>query len=166
MPKVENLPSAQSEHSSDPALGLYLPATHSVQTPFGPVHPALHWQEVFMMLPAGEDDFDGQSEQVAGPKPVLYWLILHCEHAVPLSPVNPALHLQALIDMLAIGDVESGGHCEQKVTDDACTTPPTLTYWPAHNIKTGRFPHCVISPFQSSDTSTNAFRVEPREVPT
>jgi len=45
-----------------------------------------------MMLPAAAVEFDGQSEQVAGPKPTLYWLILHSEHAPPFFPANPALH--------------------------------------------------------------------------
>jgi len=58
------------------------------------------------MLPGGETEFDGQSEQVAGPKPALYWLILHCEHAAPFAPAYPALHSQEVSEMLPAGEVE------------------------------------------------------------
>jgi len=77
------------------------------------VAPALHKQAVFLMLPAGEEEFDGQSEQVAGPKPALYWLILHCEHAVPSSPVYPALHSQAVFVVLPAGEKELKAQAEQ-----------------------------------------------------
>jgi len=46
-------------------------------SPFAPVYPALHSHAVFVMLPAGDEEFDGQSEQIPGPKTALYWLILH-----------------------------------------------------------------------------------------
>jgi len=75
------------------------------------------------MLPAREDEFDGQSEQVAGPKPALYWLILHCEHAVPFSPVYPALHKQAVFVMLPAGEKEFEGQAEQ------LTCPNPILYW-------------------------------------
>ena len=82
-------------------------------SPFDPVYPALHSHEVWVMLPAGETEFDGQAEQFAGPTPALYWLILHCEHAPPFVPVYPELHLHAVISVLYIGEIEFAGHSKQ-----------------------------------------------------
>jgi len=61
------------------------------------------------MLPAGDEEFDGQSEQVAGPNPALYWLIIHCEHVPPFAPVYPELHSQAVFVMLPAGEEEFDG---------------------------------------------------------
>jgi len=66
------------------------------------------------MLPAGETEFDGQSEQSAGPNSSLYWLILHCEHINPFCPVYPALHSQAVFVVLPAEEVEFDGQAEQE----------------------------------------------------
>ena len=58
------------------------------------------------MLPAREEESDGQSEQLPGPKPALYWFILHCEHMPPFSPLYPALHSHAVFVMLPAGEEE------------------------------------------------------------
>jgi len=66
-----------------------------------------------MILPAAETEFDGQSEQLAGPEPALYWLVLHCEHGYPFAPVYPALHRQAVYVVLPAGDAEFDRQFEQ-----------------------------------------------------
>jgi len=66
-----------------------------------------------MMLPAREEEFDGQSEQIAGPKPALYWFLLHCEHVEPFCPVYPALHKHDNFVMLPAGEEECDGQSEQ-----------------------------------------------------
>jgi len=71
------------------------------------------------MLPAGETEFDGQSEQLAGPNPTLYWLIPHCVHAAPFAPVCPALQAQ----VLPSGDEEFDGQSEQ------VAGPNPALYW-------------------------------------
>ena len=76
---TEYLPAPQPVHSADPFMCLYFPATQAEQTPFVPVHPASHSQKVIVVLPAGEPEFEGQSEQFTDPKLALYWLIMHCE---------------------------------------------------------------------------------------
>ena len=58
------------------------------------------------MLPDGEEEFDGQSKQVAGPKSALYWFILHCEHWAPFAPLYPGLHSQAVFVKLPAGEEE------------------------------------------------------------
>jgi len=65
------------------------------------------------MLPVAAAEFDGQSEQVPGPKTALYWLILHCEHGPPLAPVYPALHRQAVSVVLPAAETEFDGQPEQ-----------------------------------------------------
>jgi hypothetical protein len=48
-----------------PTVGLYVPCTHDRHVaPFAPVDPALHWQSVALLLPAGAAEFKGQLEQV------------------------------------------------------------------------------------------------------
>ena len=65
------------------------------------------------MLPAAETVVDGQSEQLAGPKTSLYWLILHAVQMLPSAPVNPALHWQEAFVMLPAGEVELLLHTTQ-----------------------------------------------------
>jgi len=55
--RTEYFPAAQSEHATDPTLGLYLPATQAVQTPSVPVQPALHTHEVGLAIPVFESAF-------------------------------------------------------------------------------------------------------------
>jgi len=76
------------------------------------------------MLPAGEEEFDKQSEQIAGPNPALYWFIMQTEHVSPFAPVYPALHSQEVFIMLATGDEESDGQSEQ------VAGPRMGLYWP------------------------------------
>ena len=61
------------------------------------------------MLPAGEEEFDGQSEQLTGPKTALYWLRRHWEHVLPFAPVYPELHAHAVFVMLPAGEDEFDG---------------------------------------------------------
>jgi len=75
------------------------------------------------MLPAADTEFDGQLEQLPGPKPSLYWLMMHCEHAPPFAPVYPALHLHEVSVVLPAGDTEFDGQFEQ------LTGPKPSLYW-------------------------------------
>jgi len=114
LPAGETEFDGQAKQAPDPRPALYWLVLHCEQLlPFSPVYPALHMQwsrdrvelpmhshAFFVMLPAGEKVFSGQSVQAAGPSSALYWLILHCEHGPPFSPVYPALHSQAVIVML------------------------------------------------------------------
>jgi len=54
--------------------------------PLAPEYPALHWQAVLEVLPAGATE-STQAEQAAGPAPALYWSTPHCEHVSPFAPV-------------------------------------------------------------------------------
>jgi len=58
------------------------------------------------MLPAGDEECDGQSEQTPGPEPALYWLMMQIEHVSPFAPVYPALHSHAVFVMLPAGEDE------------------------------------------------------------
>ena len=75
------------------------------------------------MLPAADEEFDGQAEQVAGPKPCLYWLIVQMEHVSPFDPVYPALHSQAVFVMLAAREELFDGQAEQ------IAGPESALYW-------------------------------------
>ena len=66
------------------------------------------------MLPGRETEFDRQSEQLEGPKPALYWLILHGEHMLPFAPVYPALHSHAVFVILPATEEEFDGQSEQE----------------------------------------------------
>ena len=71
------------------------------------------------MLPAAEVEFDGQSEQEAGPKPALYWLIIHSVHAPPFSPVYPAGQTHAVTAVLFTGETEFAGQAAQPPVPDS-----------------------------------------------
>jgi len=75
------------------------------------------------MLPAGDEEFDGQSEQTPGPEPGLYWLMMQIEHVSPFAPVYPKLHSQAVFVMLPAGDEEFDGQSEQ------IPGPKPALYW-------------------------------------
>jgi hypothetical protein len=61
----ENVLFPHSVHVLGPMLVLYVPCTHPRHTaPFAPVYPALHWQSLASLLPAGACELDGQLEQV------------------------------------------------------------------------------------------------------
>jgi len=77
------------------------------------MYPALHWQAVLVVLPAGETESAGQAEQAAGPAPALYSSTSHCEQAPPFAPVWPALHRQAVSAVLPAGELASEGHIAQ-----------------------------------------------------
>jgi len=53
----EASPAPQSRQVADPGLALYLPATHTVQSPSVPVEPALQIHDVMLALPATENAF-------------------------------------------------------------------------------------------------------------
>jgi len=66
---------------------LYVPVPHGEHVPpLAPEYPALHWQAVLEVLPAGATE-STQAEQAAGPAPALYWSTPHCEHVSPFAPV-------------------------------------------------------------------------------
>jgi len=127
LPVAETLLSGQSEQKPGPKAVLYWLILHGEHMPLlSSVYPALqehapwdatdsslHSQAVSVVLPAVETVLSGQSEQLPGPKPALYWFTLHCEHAVPFSPVYPALHKQAVLAMLPAGEKEFEGQPEQ-----------------------------------------------------
>jgi hypothetical protein len=55
----------QSVHLLGPTIVLYVPCTHPRHTPpFAPVYPALHWQSLASLLPAGAWELNGQLEHV------------------------------------------------------------------------------------------------------
>jgi hypothetical protein len=55
----------QSVHACGPGAVLYVPCTHVTHgCPFAPVYPALHWQSLASLLPAGAAEFKGQIEHV------------------------------------------------------------------------------------------------------
>jgi len=45
-----------------------------------------------VILPPEDREFDGQSEQLAGPNPSLYVPGEHGEHVPPSAPVYPRVH--------------------------------------------------------------------------
>ena len=50
-------------HVLGPTAGLYVPCTHDRHgCPFAPVYPALHWQSLASLLPAGAWELNGQLE--------------------------------------------------------------------------------------------------------
>jgi len=59
----EYFAAAHAMHAKDPLLDLYVPATHPVQTPPVPVHPALQIHAETAVLPAGENEFAGHAAQ-------------------------------------------------------------------------------------------------------
>jgi len=59
----EYFAASHAMHAKDPLLDLYVPATHPVQTPSVPVHPALQKHAETAVLPAGENEFAGQAAQ-------------------------------------------------------------------------------------------------------
>jgi len=104
---LEYLPAAQTVHSADPLLGLYLPATQEEQIPFAPVHPALQTHAVTTMLPADENECAGQAAQSPAPDPYVPGMqtqlsdtgtveiapVPHNVHVLPL-PRKPSLQTQ------------------------------------------------------------------------
>jgi len=107
------MPFAQSEHSSGPAADLYLPASHSVQTPFAPVHPALQTHAVTAVLPCNEIWFNGQSTQAKVPGVDLYLPGAHIRHGPPLEPVDPELQIHCVMTVLPAGEVDCNGQAVQ-----------------------------------------------------
>ena len=66
-----------------------------------------------LVLPATEVEFEAQSKQLAGPRPALYWFILHWEHCCPFTPVYPALHSHAVMEVLPDAEIEFEGQSVQ-----------------------------------------------------
>ncbi len=123
-------------HASGPPIVLYLPATHDVQEPYGPVLPTGQpgAQAAIDELEIGEYESTGHVMQVddvlapsaseyvwrpqfvhaALPGVVLYLPAAHEVHE-PYGPVVPAIHkkIQAATDELEIGEYESTGHVMQ-----------------------------------------------------
>jgi hypothetical protein len=107
---AEKVAVPQSVHKALPAIVLYFPGTHAVQTPpSGPVNPALHKQAAIAVLETGAFEFEAhvkhvdttlaptaaeyvaipQSVHAALPALVLYLPATHNAHA-PGAPVLPA----------------------------------------------------------------------------
>jgi len=88
-----------------PRVDLYVLATHCVhEPPFGPVHPATHWQLVRAVLCTSESVFAGQLEHAVCPVFAANFPVAHCVHGPPAGPKNPALHRQAAFAVDPIGD--------------------------------------------------------------
>jgi len=82
-------------------LPKYVLGGHCTHGPLlGPFDKALQTQSVMAVLPDAEIEFDGHSEQDAGPNPDLYWFSRHCEHMSVLVPVYPGLHWQLDFEMV------------------------------------------------------------------
>ena len=80
----------------DPAVLLYLPASHAVQfPPLGPDQPALQVQSVKAVLCAGELESAGQLLHSVDPAELLYLPATHAVHVAPLAPDQPALQVQS-----------------------------------------------------------------------
>jgi len=92
----EYFPAAQSEHATDPALGLYLPATQGVQTPSVPVQPALQTHELGLAIPFVETAFTHSRE-----------------HVPPYFPPYPTLHSHVVCVILPAAELEFDGQSEQ-----------------------------------------------------
>jgi len=59
--EVENVPAAQAVHAAALSLGLNLPGTQRLHSPFAPDQPALQEQLEIAPLPAAENEFCGHS---------------------------------------------------------------------------------------------------------
>lgn len=82
---VEYVPAPQSVHTFC-AAALYLPAPHTVQTPFEPKYPALQTQLLNKVDPAGPLAFVPQDVQVAAPGEVVYVPARHWVQGPPFGP--------------------------------------------------------------------------------
>ena len=109
-------------HAADPVDALYLSASHAVHgPPFGPVAPALQLQFVKASLPAGELEFDGQSEHATDPVDALYFPATHAVQVPPRGPVDPALQVQFVKDALPAGELAFDGQALQVELAEAPT---------------------------------------------
>jgi hypothetical protein len=134
----------QSVHAALPALVLYLPATHAVQAPTGPVLPAGQ-SNTHAVLPACETppaphevqalapvvpEYVPAEQSVHATLPllVLYLPATHPEHKSPSAPVYPALHVQAVIAELELGEYEFEEQFKQL---DKVLAPCILEYFDA-----------------------------------
>ncbi len=137
-----NVPAPQSVHASLPTLVLYLPVTHDVHEPAGPVLPvsqdllqsSTEELELVEMKPAGRDT---QVDDVLVPTACEYVSVSHAVHATlplivlylpeshsvhePAGSVLPAahIHLQSPIPLLPLIDVVLAGHASH-LFDDTC----------------------------------------------
>ena len=119
----------QSVHAALPALVLYLPATHAVQAPTGPVLPAGQ-SNTHAVLPACETppaphgvqalapvvpEYVPAEQSVHATLPllVLYLPATQVEHTPPSGPVNPALQVQAALAELDTGEFDPTGQVKQ-----------------------------------------------------
>ena len=102
----EDAPVPQGEHSSGPALGLYLPLAQSVQLACVPDQPALQIQA---LLFAGDPELAGQPTQPESPVTALNVSAAHPTHVSPSAPFHPALHVQAVMARLSAGEMLCGG---------------------------------------------------------
>ena len=124
---VEYLPAPQSVHAAEPAVVLYLPATHCEHAPpSGPVQPALQVQSTSASLAEGALVFAGQVWQDVTPTAVEYWPAeqsvhaalpsvflnfpaTHAPHGPPFAQVYPSRQMQFVCAELPAGDRESAG---------------------------------------------------------
>lgn len=107
LPGGEVFPPAHIEHVSLPLSLLYVPASHSVQSPpSGPVYPALHLQSVMESLPAVDQVWVGHEAHTSA---FSYVPPSHTTHAWPLLPEYPGSQTQSVMAVLACGDCEPVG---------------------------------------------------------
>jgi len=158
----EYAPAGQAIHALEPAIVLYWPAAHAVQTPpSGPVYPALQEQSAIAELDAAAFAFAGhalhvddafaptateyvaspQSVHTALPVPVLYLPATHAKHAPPSAPVYPALQVQAVPDEPPAGEFAPAGQLVQTV---ALLAPVTAEYVPAEQLTHALDPVAVL----------------------
>ena len=101
---LENLPTSQVVHGTDPCDSLYFPASHSAHD---------EPPDVIEYVPAP------QSMHRADPVDVLYVPAVHTVHSPPSGPEEPALQVQLVKAELPAGELEFVGqvmHVEIAVT--------------------------------------------------
>ncbi len=96
--------------------------------PAGPENPVL---QVQLALPAGELEFDGQSEHATDPVDALYFPATHAVQVPPRGPVHPALQVQFVKDALPAGELAFDGQALQVELAEA---PTAVEYVPAPQV--------------------------------
>ena len=106
---LENLPTSQVVHATDPCVSLYFPASHSAHD---------EPPDVIEYVPAP------QSMHRADPVDVLYVPAVHAVHRPPSGPEEPVLHVQLVKAELPAGELEFVGQVMHVITATAVEYVP------------------------------------------